>query len=222
MADLTVPIPRLPGFDDGALTALAGFLAEKKIPAGEAVFAEGDPGLEMYLVAKGAIRVMKKISPEVERCLLTLRPGGVFGELALVTSEARSGAAVAIEDSIMLCLNRQRWREMSETAPEIYQKLQGYVLEVVARRLRDTTEMYRQSVEWCLSVSGAVELNFDRLIADSASIEVSTDDGQRFDGILVKADRLDGGFELWLSGADGMLTVIPYHAVSSMRFLKPE
>src|SRR6266545_5402743 len=62
---------------------------------GEVVFHEGDPGDSLHLIVKGRFAV-RITTPLGERALIAINgPGGAFGELALVSSEAVRSATVA-------------------------------------------------------------------------------------------------------------------------------
>jgi CRP/FNR family transcriptional regulator, cyclic AMP receptor protein len=67
---------------------------QREVVAGEAVFAEGDTGAEMYGLISGAVELRKG-----EQSLGVLEPGDTFGELAIVSEAPRSLTAVATEPS---------------------------------------------------------------------------------------------------------------------------
>src|SRR5882672_7549102 len=55
----------------------------RKVAAGETIFREGEPASEAFLVQDGRIRLLKRVRM-VERSLLLLKPGDLFGETALL------------------------------------------------------------------------------------------------------------------------------------------
>ena len=70
--------------------------------AGDAIFRDGDDAHEAFLLEAGRIRILKRIRM-VERSLMVLRPGDLFGELALVDEGgARNSSAVALTDGVVL------------------------------------------------------------------------------------------------------------------------
>ena len=73
---------------------------QREVAAGASVFAEGEEGHEMYGVISGSIELRKG-----ERVLDTLEPGATFGELAIVSDEARSLTAVALEPTVLAVID---------------------------------------------------------------------------------------------------------------------
>ncbi|WP_394839337.1 Crp/Fnr family transcriptional regulator [Pendulispora rubella] len=55
----------------------------RRVSAGETIFREGEPATEAFLVQDGRIRLLKRVRM-VERSLLLLKPGDLFGEAALL------------------------------------------------------------------------------------------------------------------------------------------
>jgi CRP/FNR family transcriptional regulator, cyclic AMP receptor protein len=78
------------GLDERELERLERACAVTRYAAGHLVFDEGDPGDDLFIVRSGRVRIAKAISPAVDRTLAVVERGGVFGELALVGSTARS------------------------------------------------------------------------------------------------------------------------------------
>ena len=109
------------------LAEVAAILGETLAPAGTAVFAKGDAGDSMYIVAEGRMRVS-----DGERTVVELGPGDVFGELALLDPEPRLYAVAALEDSRLLRLDREAFLELMSGNIEI---VRG-VLHVLCERLR--------------------------------------------------------------------------------------
>ena len=71
------------------LDAIAAIVETRNVAAGTDLFREGDPGDGLFLVIAGEINVTKR-APSGEHSLARLGPGGVLGEMSLVTADARS------------------------------------------------------------------------------------------------------------------------------------
>jgi hypothetical protein len=112
---------------EDVLAEVAAIVEEVEVPAGEVVFAKGDSGDSMYLVAEGAMRVV-----DGQRTVGELRAGDVFGELALLDPEPRLFTISAREDSRLLRLDREAFLELMAGNIEI---VRG-VLHVLCERLR--------------------------------------------------------------------------------------
>lgn len=203
--------------DSKAAESILELFHEESFTTGDTVFAEGDVGDVLYLIVDGCIRISTKIG-DVEKILVTLRSGAVFGELATVEDDFRSATAKAVEDSKMLAINRATFTEMLEKYPAEGRKILEFVLVTVTGRLKNTTELYRQAVDWGLSISGILELNFNQLIANNINIQVELLSGRILNGVLLKADHGVSGYELLIRKDDDQLVIVPYHAVILIEF----
>jgi len=77
----------------------------RRFAAGEALFREGDAANEAFLLQEGRIRLLKRVRM-VERSLIVLKPGDLFGESALIDNAARNSTAVALSEGTALVLDR--------------------------------------------------------------------------------------------------------------------
>src|SRR5690349_625536 len=87
--------------DASQRAAVLECLVEERFAAGERIFAEGDKGEKLYLVAEGVVRVSTQVSGG-EEALAVLRPGTYFGEMSLIDDQPRSADAYAQEDVVLL------------------------------------------------------------------------------------------------------------------------
>lgn len=109
------------------LATVADIAEEQPFAAGEAVFAEGEPGDALYLVIEGAVRVHKS-----GRQLAVLGARDVFGEMAVLDAAPRSASATVVKDAVLLKIGRDDFRDILQERPEI-----GIgVIQVLSRRLR--------------------------------------------------------------------------------------
>jgi CRP-like cAMP-binding protein len=184
------------------------------------VFNEGDAGDRAYVVAAGAVEVFTRICGDVEKTLLTLRPGGVFGELSLFTGEARSATAKVIEPATLLSLAAPAFEGLVARHPAVAGKLMRSLLVTLAGRLRHTTELYRQAVAWGLDVGAVTELNFHQLITEQVHLSVELLNGNTVNGVLLKVEKGAVGHELLVKTQESQFTIIPYAAVARVAFAR--
>jgi CRP-like cAMP-binding protein len=98
-------------------TMLAEDLSHHLFGKGEAVCKQGDPGSTFYIIKSGLIAV-KVRKDEVDVEVARLQPGSYFGEMSLLAGDARSATCVALEDSELLCLDRDSFGVLlQENAP---------------------------------------------------------------------------------------------------------
>ncbi len=103
--------------------------------AGETLFREGEPATHAFLLQEGRVRLLKRVRM-VDRSLMVLRPGELFGESALLDSAARNSTAVALTDGITLALDRETSRSLLANHPTIAVR----VMEQLIRRVRDAED----------------------------------------------------------------------------------
>lgn len=100
-------VRQLPGFeaDDEGSRLLAAGLEERRLAPGDVLFAQGDAGDELFLVAEGTAELTTegRWGPV---SLRTLRPGDMVGELALVIRQPRNATLTATTDVRLLALSR--------------------------------------------------------------------------------------------------------------------
>lgn len=107
----------------------------RKFTAGETLFREGDAAGEAFLLQEGRVRLLKHIRG-VDRSLIVLKPGDLFGESALLDSAARSTTAVALTDGVALALDRDTFRSLLVN----YSAIAVRVMEQLVRRVRDAED----------------------------------------------------------------------------------
>ena len=95
--------------------------------AGEKIFAAGDSGTAMYFILSGEVRITVD-----ERELDYLRPGQVFGEMALVDNLVRSASATAVTPSKLFPINKTQFAALAQQAPAFAIE----VMSVMSARLR--------------------------------------------------------------------------------------
>lgn len=197
-----------------ALRELASFSQGIKCEAKEVIFEENDPGEDLYILEKGRVRITKNISPGVEKVLLILTSGAVFGEMAWIGEGRRSANAVALESCELIQIGKQDFEEFLKRYPQDANQILLYFCRTLIQRLRITTDSYKDSLLWGMQVSGASQLNFDRLIDEKVELELELSSGRNLKGRLLKVDTSVGGCELTLMDEKNCLILVPYNSVS--------
>ncbi len=104
----------------------------KIVPAGENLLCEGDPGVFAYMVQSGKLEVWTM--QQGQRVVLSrVGPGGVVGELGLVTNAPRSATVTALEGTQVIRISREHLSERLDEADPLLR----HTLQVVLTRLRD-------------------------------------------------------------------------------------
>jgi CRP/FNR family transcriptional regulator/CRP/FNR family cyclic AMP-dependent transcriptional regulator len=108
------------GLGDKELGVLAADFLPREFRAGQAIFHQGDSGRLLYLVESGQVRIfVNGIDGRETSVVLYGRPGEIFGELAVIDGLPRSASAVAVMDTIVHTLGRERFREYMRRWPQL-------------------------------------------------------------------------------------------------------
>jgi CRP-like cAMP-binding protein len=98
---------------------LLSMARRRRFGRGEVVFHEGDPGDALHLIDKGHVAVKRTTPLGDVAMLLVLRPGEVFGELAVVAPAPRNATVVAVDTVETLVLHGTVFDELRTTHPAI-------------------------------------------------------------------------------------------------------
>jgi signal transduction histidine kinase len=112
------------------------FPADRSFSAGEFVFAEGDSGDEMYVVDSGRVAVTKGGRGEPTVVLAYYGPGDIIGEMALISHEPRSASVMAVEDTTLRTVSRDRFEHLVADDPDF----RAGLISMLADRLRRASE----------------------------------------------------------------------------------
>jgi CRP-like cAMP-binding protein len=118
---------------------------------GTTIIHEGTTGSYAYLILSGSVEVSKKVGAE-KLILSRLVKGNIFGEMSLVDDKPRSATIVALEDTEVRVITRDRFESMLEQNPRAVLPL----LKQVFQRVRYLNQMV---TAFCGQAStGTVEL----------------------------------------------------------------
>ncbi|MBQ9283159.1 MAG: cyclic nucleotide-binding domain-containing protein [Treponema sp.] len=94
----------------------------RKYPRGSMVFSEAQKGLDMFIIKSGSIKISKVVDG-TEVTLAMLKPGDMFGEMALLERKPRSANAIATEDCVLMSINMQNFNQMVATQAQMVDRL---------------------------------------------------------------------------------------------------
>ena len=165
-------LERVPLFADLSPEELAR-LAEVAVPrsyaAGQVIFREGDSGDTCYVLRTGSARVTRSHSDGRAITLAELRPGDIFGELAMFGGETRSATIETNEGASAVALLAGDVRRLLDAHPEIAFKM----LAAMADRVRAVNDrLSQQSFQGVAGrVAAALLTQVDARRAEGASDE---------------------------------------------------
>lgn len=141
--DLLKKVDILQPLKDEEMTMLAEDLSHHLYGRGEAVCKQGDPGSTFYIIKSGLIGVKVKGQDGAEVEVARLKPGMYFGEMSLLTGDVRTSTCMALEDSELLCLDRDTFGVLLQENPPIAQTMS----EILASRSQSTQKQLSQQRE---------------------------------------------------------------------------
>jgi CRP/FNR family cyclic AMP-dependent transcriptional regulator len=127
----------LPGRD---LSNLLNIIHHRNYLAGEYIFYQGDPGIGLYIINDGEVKIQRTDENNNVVPLATFFPGDFFGELALVDGEKRSASATAKTDCRLAVIFKPDLDEFIDAYPRKGIKILQGISQVVAVRLRKLNE----------------------------------------------------------------------------------
>ena len=108
------------------LASLAGVMVERQVAAGDVVMGLGEPGDTLFVVADGSLRAHAG-----DRTLVTIGPGSVIGELAVLDPAPRAASVTAEEDSLLLVLSKDDFDLVMTDHPELSEGVIRYLVRFV-------------------------------------------------------------------------------------------
>ncbi len=91
-------------------------------PRGTMIFSEFQTGAEMYVIQSGSVKISKVLNG-TEVTLAVLKPGQMFGEMALLNNDLRSASAITVEDSEIRAINMANFQKITESSPDMITNL---------------------------------------------------------------------------------------------------
>ncbi|MDD5179635.1 MAG: SulP family inorganic anion transporter [Gallionellaceae bacterium] len=121
-----------------SLVALEACMELRSFKAGEKIFARGDAGDELFLIRRGAVRIVLPLDENKKYHLSTFTRGNFFGEMAFLDHDLRSADAVAFSDTELFAISRKSFDIFAEEHKKVASNLFEGLARALAIRLRYT------------------------------------------------------------------------------------
>ena len=131
LAGFLADVPVLSSLPPAARERLAGRSQTVRVSAGDWLFREGEEADCAYVVRTGRLDVVAE--GRGDEVLLTVRRGGVLGELALLRAERRAASVRARRDAELIELRRATFEELLEDEPGFALALTRSLADQLAR-----------------------------------------------------------------------------------------
>ena len=136
------------GLDPAQRAHLARCMQPRRLAPGECLFRQGDPGDCIYVITSGAIDVLSSTSPgqaPLRQRYVSLSPGMMLGETAMLDGGGRSGDAVAVGATEVHALDIDTLTRLRAEAPLLYAQVFRNVALHLSQRLRAAAGAWRAS-----------------------------------------------------------------------------
>jgi glutaminase len=139
----------LEGLSPEELRFMKPFLDRQLFSSRAPLYRDGEKGDRLYLLARGAVSIMAEGPDSQGKAsrIVTLAPGVIFGESAMLEGGVRSATAIAENEVVTYSLSRSNLEAIHARNPELSRRL---VLNMVAHMsglLRMTTTLLRDASE---------------------------------------------------------------------------
>ncbi|HUX50929.1 MAG TPA: cyclic nucleotide-binding domain-containing protein [Spirochaetia bacterium] len=129
-------VPLFANISSHYIKGIAKSCAERSFKKGEYLVKQGNPGIGLFIIVSGKVKIVKSLDQGRDVEIATHGPGEVVGELAVLDGAPRTANVVAVEDTKTLVLASWAFNSFMESHPEV--ALQ--VLPIVVHRFRETNE----------------------------------------------------------------------------------
>jgi CRP/FNR family transcriptional regulator, cyclic AMP receptor protein len=132
-------IPLFDGLNLVELNWIAERAHRRVFPAGKSIFTAEQPGEAVYIILFGTLKIHVEQTDGRDVILSILGTGDTVGEMSLIDSAGRSASAVALEDSLLLWMDRSTFQQILNDYPPVARNL----VKILSMRVRLSDELIK-------------------------------------------------------------------------------
>ena len=136
LAELLAASELFAAIEPGDRALCAARFREVRLAKGEMLFARGDPGTHLYVVAEGRLRLAVATAEGRELSFQVVGPGDLFGEISVLDGQTRSAEATALSAATLYSLERGDFARLRLANP----KITDAVIAFLCQRLRNVSD----------------------------------------------------------------------------------
>ncbi len=136
------------GLDAAQRARLAACLQPRRLADGERLFGQGEPGDRLYVITAGSINIFSATVPgstALRQRYVSLSPGMMLGETAMLDGGGRSGEAVADGVTDVHALDAQALQRLQAEDPQLVAQVYRNIALHLSQRLRAAAWAWRAS-----------------------------------------------------------------------------
>ncbi len=135
-------VPLFSALDEASLRQLCEAMVPEWHAVDQVVIEQGADGEEAYWVARGELEARRMRKNELI-VLARLKPGSLFGEMALLSRAPRAGSVVTVRPSVTVRIGKQVLDSMAEKHPTIATELGVHCRDRMVSNLLRTSEVLK-------------------------------------------------------------------------------
>lgn len=143
VTDLLKTVAIFKDLEGDELSQVADVCTEEKYISGEYIFREGEHGNRLYLIVDGEVRISRDVPGSGEEALAVLKPGALFGEMAVFDRTERSTDAISNGGTTVLTISRPDFEMLLDFNRELAYKVLWSCVRLLSTRLRSTNDSLR-------------------------------------------------------------------------------
>ena len=118
------------------VNGIARSCMERSFAKDETIVRQGNPGVGLFVIVSGKVKVEKTSGQGKRIELATHGPGEVIGEMSVLDGANRTADVIAVEPTTCLVLSSWDFKSFMDAHPEVALE----ILPIVVRRFRETNE----------------------------------------------------------------------------------
>ncbi len=121
--------------ESDALVSILSACTPRELAAGERLCEEGDPGIELYFLLRGAIRVLKANPSGGHTLLGTVEAPALLGQMAILDRTRRSATCVAVDTALVVVMDQPSFGQTIRSTGSDGHTLRRLLLSSLTRQL---------------------------------------------------------------------------------------
>ncbi len=138
-------IPIFQDFNTREFRKIEGILHRRSWGVGEAIVQEGNPGVGMYIIVSGDVKIEQTSDEGTTQTLAELGRGDFFGEQALLDESPRTASVIALNPCKAIGFFRPDLLELIESNPRLGLKIVMRLSQMISVRLRHTNRLLKEA-----------------------------------------------------------------------------
>ena len=140
--DRVPPIPLFSDLPHDAFVALTERMDLRVASSGDVLIAESEPGVSMFIIIQGRVKVVRSGEDGEEILLAQLSDGTFFGEMALLSDAPRTASVVCVEETMLFEISRELLKQMTARYPSVGEVMKKFHKNRLITNLLKTSPIF--------------------------------------------------------------------------------